>query len=392
MKIKETMALATLLCTGIACTPATDIVIEGTLKNVPDSTIISLFRWEGDTGECIAYDTLIGGRFSITVQASDKEEKLGLDGRGIEFPPMELRLWGKPGARFHVTGDNTLVYTWRVKSNVPAQKTNQLFIEDSRALWDDFQRTLLAEMDYSRQAADLPQEERKALIEKRDSCDRAGEAIQLQIHGNIVQRLKQLPVDRVWLEHLHQVAIAVKFVPDHPYKEEVIALYNKLDETWKQHELAQNIQTYLFPPAIVKVGDEMADSDIYDLQGNIHHLAELKGRYILLDFWSCGCGPCVSSLPEMKEVAEQYADKLHIVSLSTDAENVWKKASEKHVLSGFNWNDLKGRNGLWAKYDVRGLPCYVLIAPDGRIADKWTGYGNGYLKQKLQQLMPKENQ
>ena len=47
------------------------------------------------------------------------------------------------------------------------------------------------------------------------------------------------------------------------------------------------------PSVTVKEGDEMADTDLYDLQGNIHHLADYKGKYLLVDFWSRGCGPCM---------------------------------------------------------------------------------------------------
>ena len=73
----------------------------------------------------------------------------------------------------------------------------------------------------------------------------------------------------------------------------------------------------------------MADTDLYDLEGNLHHLTELKGKYILLDFWSSGCGPCIMSIPEMGEVQEKYKDRLAIVSLSSDTEKIWKAASKK---------------------------------------------------------------
>ena len=52
----------------------------------------------------------------------------------------------------------------------------------------------------------------------------------------------------------------------------------------------------------------MADGDLYDLDGNVRHLSEFKGKYILLDFWSQGCGPCLQSLPELEEVTEQVQE------------------------------------------------------------------------------------
>ena len=131
-----------------------------------------------------------------------------------------------------------------------------------------------------------------------------------------------------------------------------------------------NTYTYLFPPQVVEVGDEMADADLYDLEGNVHRLADFKGKYIMLDFWSRGCGPCLMALPEMKEVAEMYKDRLTVVSLSIDTKKGWEAASKTHEMTWQNLSDLKGSNGLYAKYGVRGIPNYVLISPEGRIVEK----------------------
>lgn len=60
----------------------------------------------------------------------------------------------------------------------------------------------------------------------------------------------------------------------------------------------------------MKEGDKMADTELFDLDGKIHHLTDFNGKYILLDFWSSGCGPCIMALPEMKEIQEQYKSVL----------------------------------------------------------------------------------
>ena len=67
-------------------------------------------------------------------------------------------------------------------------------------------------------------------------------------------------------------------------------------------------------------GDDMADADLYDVNGKIHHLSDFKGKYILIDFWSQGCAPCLQSLPELKEITEHYKERLTVVSLSEDTE------------------------------------------------------------------------
>ena len=131
----------------------------------------------------------------------------------------------------------------------------------------------------------------------------------------------------------------------------------------------------------------MADADLFDLDGKVHHLADFKGKYMLLDFWSSGCGPCIMALPEMKEIQEQYKDRLTIISLSSDTQTRWKAASTQHEMTWQNLSDLKQTAGLYAVYDVNGIPNYVLISPKGKIVKMWSGYGKGSLKLKMRRYL-----
>ena len=48
---------------------------------------------------------------------------------------------------------------------------------------------------------------------------------------------------------------------------------------------------------VLEVGDIYVDAELFDMQGNEHHLSEAftDGRYVLLDFWNLGCGACRQS-------------------------------------------------------------------------------------------------
>ena len=106
-----------------------------------------------------------------------------------------------------------------------------------------------------------------------------------------------------------------------------------------------------------------------------------------LDFWSSGCGPCIMALPEMKEIQEQYKNRLTVISISSDTKSRWKEASTQHEMTWPNLSDLKQTAGLYAKYGVRGIPNYVLISPNGKIMQMWTGYGKGSLKFKMRRYL-----
>lgn len=354
-------------------------VIKGEVKNVEDGTLVTLFRRDGDVGSSIGVDTIRHGAFCFRLPtAGEGIEELSLRGRSEHFPPMSLSIWVRPGTEVRVTGENTLVYTWKAESDLPEQYSWNAYVDDSRDLWEEFQRCLLENTGLRRSSLDP-----EARKQKADSLEHALSGISARIDLNIIRRMQETPVDAIWLKQLEKLARECKYDKDYPYREETIALYNRLTDEEKQMEPAANAYTCLFPPQIVEEGDEMPDADLYDLEGGVHHLADLKGKYILIDFWSRGCGPCIMALPEMGEVAELHKDRLAVVSLSIDTKQGWEKASQSHGMSWMNWNELKGSNGLYAKYGVNGIPCYVLISPEGRIQKKWMGYAPGLLKMTL---------
>lgn len=85
----------------------------------------------------------------------------------------------------------------------------------------------------------------------------------------------------------------------------------------------------------------------------------------------------------MKEIHEQYKNKLTIISISLDDKETWEKGMEWHTLPWINLNDFNGMSGYAARYGVRATPFYVLISPDGTVEKMWSGYGKGSLKEKL---------
>ena len=385
MKAIKYLGLTLLLGACASPQPKDYYEIVGEVKNVEDSTIISLFRQEGRVGITIATDTIIDGKFYFKIKPDSLvKDKLTLGCfRSKGFPSMSAKLWASANDYIKVTGENKLIYTWKVKGGAPENAIWQAYLNDSHEFWNEYQRKSVLQDEISTQARSLPKEERGAFKQKYDSLENIKNKLKEQISANEIQRMKKTKVDAIWMDKLRGLASSVKYTENYPFKEETIALYNLLTEEEKRNPLAQEIYAMLFPPRHVEVGKEMADADLFNLQGNKHKLAELKGKYILIDFWSSGCGPCIIAIPEMGELASTYKDKLNIVSISTDKKNVWERASKEHAITWNSWNDLKGNAGLYAQYDQGGIPNYTLISPEGIILEQWMGYGKGNLKKKI---------
>ena len=76
-------------------------------------------------------------------------------------------------------------------------------------------------------------------------------------------------------------------------------LFGRLTDEQRQTSQALDIQSYLSSVQTVSVKAKAADGDLYDLQGNVHRLSDFKGKPVLIDIWSRGCGHSLIAMPEM---------------------------------------------------------------------------------------------
>ena len=103
-------------------------------------------------------------------------------------------------------------------------------------------------------------------------------------------------------------------------------------------------------------------------------LAELKGKYVLLDFWFIGCGPCHADFPSMTMAHELYKEKgLVVIGVHNNSNNL--EAVRKHVKEiGLPFpivvDQPDGRTiSRYQKHGIaNGYPSYVLIDPQGNVA------------------------
>lgn len=383
--------LACLLLGALGAQAQEKFVVEGQLKHIPDGTVFSLMKREGNVGSMAATDTLRNGtfRFELTTAGNGLERYDLMAHDKTSFPPMSLSLWVNPGSRLLVQGENPYIYSWKVESDVKEQQFQQQLMQASRKEWEEFQRLSMQEFELMRSAAQGGNKEQARA--KVDSLQQLTDKLSNQITQHNIALMKQSPVNAVWMDELYRMGMSVKFSKDCPYKEDVQQLYNRLDAAQKETFEGKSVYLVLNPPTVVKAGEEAVDADMYDLEGKVHHLAEFRGKYVLLDFWSRGCGPCMMSQPELKEISEMYKDSLEVVSLSIENRKGWEEASKAHAMTWNNWNDLEGTNGLYARYGVRGIPHFVLISPEGKVVDSWSGYGKGLLKLKVEgMLAPKQ--
>ena len=370
--------------------PEGEFVIYGELQNVPDGSVLELLRPDGKVMFRIASDTVIDGKFFFkdTITCS-KARKLNLSARSQGFPGTFVNIWVKSGACVRIAGKDCLFPLWKIDSDVPEQQVESEF---SKLVLNDRRQMLKYLTERSDLIAAHPNMDfDQSDIKKLDSLLKLYLPLYDSIALQELNYMKEAPVTAVWLDRYATYVTFLQWNKSFGHEDLIRSLYDRMSEADRATEDGQLIAAYLNLPEVVNVGDQMVDGDLYDPEGNVRHLSEFKGKYILLDFWSQGCGPCLQSLPEMEEVAKLYKDHMEVVSICSDPKESWLDFIERKGLTGNQWNEFaKGKTGLAAVYQVKAIPYYVMISPKGEIVDMWKGYGPGSIKKKMQQLIQEE--
>lgn len=126
-------------------------------------------------------------------------------------------------------------------------------------------------------------------------------------------------------------------------------------------------------------GQDLPDFSATLINGENMKLSDLRGNYVLVDFWGSWCGPCRAENPHLVQLYKTYgqskfkdADGFEILSVGIEKrEGRWKKAIEKdglfwkyHVLDitdSFKFFDSK----IASEFGVKQLPSKYLLDKNG---------------------------
>ena len=359
------------------------------MKNLPDSSIVSLFQFENRKyAAAMLSDTVTDGRFVLrdTITSKESRQLLLLVIYKKTFSVWPLSLWVVSGAKIRIQGEGMLCPFWTVESEVPEQQAEAEFTKlGMPEMVEAFKQEMIVYEMFDKSINDI------SIRNKIDSIRRNHiYPLQDKVRLRELEYMKTAPVTKVWLEKYCDQLSFLNWNPDSQYshKELVYPLYARLSEADRKSLVGREIATYIKMVEPVKEGDHMVDGTLYDTEGNKHHLSEFEGKYILLDFWNLGCQPCMEALPEMEEVSRMYKGKLELVSICGAAKNRWKKFVAEKKLTGHQWNELREVNdGLAAVYGVKGVPHYVLISPERKVIHSWMGYRKHILKEKMAEFV-----
>lgn len=173
-------------------------------------------------------------------------------------------------------------------------------------------------------------------------------------------------------------------------REDLQYIFSHMTEDRKESEYGKTLGRYLSLTPITE-GAAMADYEIEgpDQNGNRFRLSDMKEPYIVVDFSSCTCGPCIMATKEIAQLKEKYAGRVGFVNYSCDeTEEDWRKAVKRDNITWTSVFDGTGPDGnTCLKYNVDGYPAFFIFGPDRTLVKTWSGYGPGCIEGILIELM-----
>jgi thiol-disulfide isomerase/thioredoxin len=174
---------------------------------------------------------------------------------------------------------------------------------------------------------------------------------------NLTLKLKDHPVD--WL---------LKRVQESSEKrlKRILAFSNYASEDVRQIELEQAELR-----ANYKLAPDLNEGSWLKGAGK-QSLSDFRGKYVLLDFWFIGCGPCEQEIPNLKLVHQKFKDRnfsvIGIHSAGEESGIVEQFMNERAmdypmVIDRFDEPIKKA----YVPLGLRGYPTYFLINPEGEI-------------------------
>lgn len=366
MKIIHLLVICFLIA---SCQVKNEYNIIGNVQGIPDSTVIDLYVNYENLGTRVASDTIMNEKFSFSDSIGDEVVNMTLRMREMLKYPGGCNLWvGKTDIK--VSGTGKYLAAWKVKSNIKEQKDENHIsdlVGNYYVLMDSLNTARM--LNYQNNIDD-----KGITRSKYDSITKLKNKVELNY-------LKDNYNSKIAVIHLYRLTS----YRDSLLNAEIKKFYPKIDTAYLNSLWGEGLRNSLNKIDPPKVGDKYVNFTALDLENKSHQLSDYIGKYILLDFWTMGCGPCIFSIPELRSISQKYQSDLVVIGVNLETKKkFWEDASKRDTITWTNLSDGKGTfGGASYIYGVNGFPSYILINPEGLIVDRWMGYWPGVFNEKL---------
>ena len=134
---------------------------------------------------------------------------------------------------------------------------------------------------------------------------------------------------------------------------------------------AEGVTAQTGDPLQALVGEPLPLSG-YTIDGGQLEMANYEGKVVLVDFWATWCGPCLAEIPNIMQNWNKYHDDgFEVIAISVDGDREALRtflAEEQLPWTVVEDNHPRNTQKMGAKYGIRGIPTFILLGQDGRVA------------------------
>jgi peroxiredoxin len=357
--------IAALLFASLASS-AQDVKFEGTADKKFDGNKIILYNHStGDHDSAYVKD----GKFTITVSFKEPTQYMF-------YSDMELKTKGGYSPYgILVTEPGTVKINADIEnftnSKVTGAKENELYhsfagksSEAQKKIIDDLTQKYGKEFIYNRNP-DTSDSKYKQLMKDYGEMSGANQKVELE---RLRQFIKANPGSFAAVYLLDGYGRTMELP-------EVEALYASLSPEYKDTRSGKSVANGIEARKITAIGNVAPDFSQPDTSGNVVKLSDLRGKYVLIDFWASWCGPCRAENPNLVKEFNNYKDKgFTVLGISLDQpgkKEAWLAAIHQDGLTWTQVSDLKfWENEVAVLYGVKAIPMNLLLDPQGKIIAK----------------------
>jgi peroxiredoxin len=122
-----------------------------------------------------------------------------------------------------------------------------------------------------------------------------------------------------------------------------------------------------------EVGGRAPNFALADVEGRPVHLADYKGKVVMVNFWATWCGPCRAELPDIVTLYDTYrARGLEVLGLSADEDGP-QMVKDFAQRNGLPYTIVMADDATQLAYGIDAYPTTFVIDRDGVVRGRYVG-------------------
>ena len=267
------------------------VVVIGKVQNIQEGTVFELEETTG-TGSSklhskntpIDNGKVINGRFVLDyncMHPTSRHFALYSDSPGFTGRHVKLDFWANQGDTVYVEGNGKILGNWEVQTKAPEQIEWDLIRKSTARECEAYQQAWMDYEAYRQYRRDTEMSEAewdrtKAILAQKDTLRTKN---RLLWYKSQLKVMKELPVTDFWMDQLSTIIYFASNRRD-MLEESIKELYLKHSDKIDRKPDGKAVREWVYPYPKAELGKPCVDSDLFDVNGKKHRLADFRGNLV----------------------------------------------------------------------------------------------------------------